>query len=440
MKSALALLCLAGTCLGATPGGTKTDARAAAVLAPLPALESELSSLYVDLHRTPELSFQEQKTAARMAERLRGLGFEVTAGVGGHGVVGVLKNGAGPTVMLRTDLDALPVEEKTGLPYASTAKATDPSGAIVSVMHACGHDLHMTAWVGAATLLSRGKERWRGTLVMVGQPAEERGSGAEAMLKDGLFTRFPKPDFALALHDMPSLPSGTVGVGEGPVLASVDSVDVTVHGRGGHGAMPHETVDPIVIAARIVVTLQTIVSRERSPFDPVVVTVGSFHAGTKHNIVPDEARLQLTVRAYSDATRQKVLAAISRIARAEAEAAGAPRPPDVSVGEPTPSTVNDAALAKRVREAVSRALGAGAVREQAPVTAAEDFSEYGRAGVPAVMFWLGASRPDLLEAAAKGGPPVPPLHSSSFAPDHVPAIRAGVTALTASALDLLAPR
>lgn len=436
--STLALAVL--LCAAAPARGQAPPAATASVLAPLDAIAGELDALYVDLHGTPELSFHEGKTAVRMAARLAALGFDVTTGLGGTGVVGVLRNGRGPTVMLRTDLDGLPVEERTGLPFASRATAVDASGATVGVMHACGHDLHMTAWAGAATLLSRGRSRWSGTLVMVGQPAEERGSGARAMLADGLFTRFPKPDHALALHAMPTLPAGSVGIGEGPVLASVDSVDVTVHGQGGHGAMPHQTVDPVVIAARTVLTLQTIVSRERSPFDPVVVTVGSFHAGTKHNVVPDEARLQLTVRAYSPRTREKVLASIERIVRAEAEASGAPRPPEVRVSEPVPATVNDAALAGRVREALARVLPAGAVRGQEPVTAAEDFAEYGAAGVPSVMFWLGSAPPALLEAAEKGGPRVPPLHSAEFAPDRVPATRAGVTALVAAALDLLGKR
>ncbi|KAA0253326.1 MAG: amidohydrolase [Acidobacteria bacterium] len=433
-------LVLAALLAAAAPARGQAPAATAPLLAPLDALAGELDALYVDLHRTPELSFREERTAARMAARLAALGFDVTTGVGGTGVVGVLGNGPGPTVMLRTDLDGLPVQERTGLLFASRATAVDPAGATVGVMHACGHDLHMTAWVGAATLLSRGRDRWSGTLVMVGQPAEERGSGARAMLADGLFTRFPRPDFALALHAMPSLPAGSVGIGEGPVLASVDSVDVTIHGRGGHGAMPHQTVDPIVIAARTVLALQTIVSRERSPFDPVVVTVGSFHAGTKHNVVPDEARLQLTVRAYSPATREKVLASIERIVRAEAEASAAPRPPEVKVSEPVPATVNDAALARRVRESVARALPDGALRGQEPVTAAEDFAEYGRAGVPSVMFWLGSAPPALLEASERGGPRVPPLHSAEFAPDRVPATRAGVTALVAAALDLLGRR
>ena len=311
------------------------------VLAGLDALYPEMEKLYVDLHQNPELSLHEEKTAAKLAERLRALGFEVTTGVGETGVVGVLKNGKGPTVLVRTDLDALPVEEKTGRALREQGDGDRRPGATVGVMHACGHDMHMTSWVGTATLLSRSKDRWRGTLVFVGQPAEEKGGGARRMLEDGLFKRFPKPDFALALHGDASMPAGKVGTVPGFALANVDSVDVTILGKGGHGAYPHTTVDPIVIAARIVLDLQTIVSRENNPLDPAVVTVGSIHGGTKHNIIPDEVKLQLTVRTYKDDVRKRLLAAIERIAKAEAAAAGAPKAPEVKVSEGTPATFND---------------------------------------------------------------------------------------------------
>jgi hippurate hydrolase len=386
------------------------------------------------------LSLHEEKTAAKMAKRLRDLGFDVTTGVGKTGLVGVLRNGKGPTVMLRTDLDALPIEERTGLPYASKVTTTDDTGATVSVMHACGHDIHMTSWIGAATLLLKAKERWRGTLVMVGQPAEEKGGGARLMLEDGLFTKFPKPDFAVAIHDDAGLPAGQVGLSSGYALANVDSVDITIYGKGGHGAYPHTTVDPIVIAARTIVALQTIVGRENNPLDPGVVTVGSIHGGTKHNIVPDEVKLQLTVRSYKDDVRKRMLASIARIAKAEAAAAAAPREPKVELSEGTSATYNDPAVTKRVAGALSRGLGASRVGEHPPVMGGEDFSEYGRAGVPSTLIWVGAVEPKKYEAAKASGAPLPSLHSSEFAPDPEPTIKTGVTTVTLAALELLGRR
>jgi hippurate hydrolase len=396
-----------------------------------------LEPLYEDLHAHPELSFQETATAAKMAERLQDLGFEVATGVGRTGVVGILKNGAGPTVMLRTELDALPVEEKTGLPFASKATGKNPAGETVPVMHACGHDVHMTAWIGAATTLANDRKSWRGTLMMVGQPAEELGGGASAMLADGLFTRFPRPDFALAVHDSDALPAGTVGIKAGPLLASADSVDIVVHGKGGHGARPNNTIDPIVIAAKIVLGLQTLVSRENDPFDPAVVTVGSIHGGTKHNIIPDEVRMQLTVRAYKGEVRERLLRGIERIARAEAQAANAPKPPEVRVSDGTPVTVNDAALAVRVAAALRKSLGEARVREAVPITAAEDFSRYAEAGVPILMMWVGAVNPETLERARRDGTMLPGLHSSLFAPDARPTIMTGVEALVSAAREVL---
>jgi amidohydrolase len=431
-RLALTLLALGGSALAAEPGGAAPQ-----VLQPLEALYPELDALYRHLHQTPELSSQEEKTAAKMAERLRALGFEVTQKVGGHGVVGILRNGKGPTVMLRTDLDALPVEEKTGLPYASKVKAKDPAGLTVPVMHACGHDVHMTAWVGVATLLAKAKDRWRGTVMMVGQPAEEAGAGARGMLEDGLFKRFPKPDFALAIHNSATAPAGTVEYVPGFALASVDSVDVTLYGKGGHGAYPHTTVDPILLAARTVVALQAIVSRERHPLEPAVVTVGSIHGGTKHNIIPDEAKLQLTVRTYKPEVRKQILDAIERIAKGESIAAGSPRPPSVSVVEGTPATYNDPELMKRVIPAVARVLGPQNVHEGTPVMGGEDFSEYGRAGVPAVMLWVGTVEPAKYEAAQRAGEALPSLHSPLFAPDRERTLRTGITTLAAAALELL---
>jgi hippurate hydrolase len=435
MTRALSLLAVAA--LLSSGAARAADPAPSPVLVPLDAIYPDLEKLYLDLHQNPELSFHEEKTAAKMAERLRALGFEVATGVGKTGVVGVLRNGKGPTVMLRTDLDALPVEEKTGLPYASKVTTIDDSGDTVHVMHACGHDLHMTSWIGAATLLSRAKSRWRGTLVMVGQPAEEKGGGARRMLEDGLYTKFPKPDFAFAIHDSAQAASGKVEYVPGYALANVDSVDITIYGKGGHGAYPHTTVDPIVIAARTVLSLQTIVGRENNPLDPAVVTVGSIHGGTKHNIIPDEVKLQLTVRSYKDEVRKRLLEAIARIAKAEAAAAGAARPPDVQVSEGTPATYNDPALTKRVAAALSRGLGSANVSEGQPVMGGEDFSEFGRAGVPAAILWVGAVEPKKVEAAKAGGPPLPSLHSSGFAPDREPAIRTGVKTVTLAALELL---
>src|SRR6266540_4142713 len=317
-------------------GATGVSGQAAPpALAPLDSLYPDLEKLYIDLHQTPELSSHEEKTSAKMAARLKGLGYEVATGIGGHGVVAIFKNGKGPTVLLREDMDALPVEERTGLAYASKVTTKDDSGATVSVMHACGHDIHMTSLIGAATLLAKAKDRWRGTLFLVAQPAEEKGSGAEAMLKAGLFTKFPKPDFAISFHDSATDPAGKISLVPGYADANVDSVDLTIYGRGGHGAYPHTTVDPIVIAARTVLALQTIVSRETKPTDPAVITVGSIHGGTKHNIISDEVKLQITVRCYKDEVRKRLLDSIDRIAKAEAAAAGAPKPPKMEITEGT---------------------------------------------------------------------------------------------------------
>ncbi len=400
-------------------------------------LYPELERLYVELHQNPELSLQEQKTAARLAARLKALGFEVTEGVGGHGLVALMRNGSGPTVMLRTDLDALPIEEQTGLPFASKATAVDKSGATVPVMHACGHDVHMTSWLGAAMLLSRNKHKWRGTLFLVGQPAEEIGAGARAMIRDGLFTRWPKPDFAVALHVNGEIAAGRVEYVPGHAFANVDSVDVTIFGRGGHGARPHTTVDPIVIAARTILALQTLVSREKDPLEPAVVTVGSIHGGTKHNIIPDKVTLQLTVRSYKDDVRKALLDGIARIVKAEAAAARAPREPLVEVSESTPATYNEPALTRRLAAALARTLGEKNVGEYVPIMGAEDFAEYGRAGVPASMLWLGTADPKVLEAAKRSGQPVPGTHSPHYAPERKATLRTGTLAMATIALELL---
>ncbi len=407
-------------------------------LAPLPAIYPELEALYMDLHQSPELSLHEEKTSAKITERMRRLGYDVTDHVGGFGVVAVMKNGKGPTLWIRADMDALPVEEKTGLPYASKVTAKNDSGAVVPVMHACGHDIHMTSLVGAAALLARAKSRWRGTLVLVGQPAEEGGEGAGNMLRDGMLTRFPKPDFAIALHDDPRLPAGKIGYTPGYALANVDSVDITIYGRGGHGSTPQNTVDPIVIAARTILALQTIVARENDPLDPAVVTVGSIHGGTRHNVIPDEVKLQLTVRTYKDTVRKKILAAIDRIAKAEAAAAGAPREPAVVLESEGSATYNDPALTRRVVAAFSSVFGASRVVELPPIMAAEDFGEFGRAaGAPSLLFSLGATEPGRYEAAHGDATLLPGLHSSQWAPDREPTLKTGAAALTVAALELL---
>ncbi len=407
-------------------------------LAPLSAIYPDLEALYIDLHQTPELSRHEEKTSAKLSERLRQLGYEVTDHVGGFGVVAVMKNGKGPTVLVRADMDALPVEEKTGLSYASKVTVKNDAGVSVPVMHACGHDVHMTSLIGAATLLAKAKSRWRGTLVLVAQPAEEGGNGAQAMLKDGLLTRFPKPDVGIALHDSSLLPAGVIGVTPGFALANVDSVDITIYGRGGHGSAPQNTVDPIVIAARTILALQTIVSRENDPFNPAVVTVGSIHGGTKHNIIPDEVKLQLTVRTYKDEVRKKTLKAIERIVKAEAAAANVPKEPTVAISEGDNATYNDPALARRLSAVFAATFGARRVLETPPIMGAEDFGDFGRAGqFPSVIFWVGGVEQQKYDAAGGDLTKLPSLHSSEWAPDREPTLKTGVAALTVAALELL---
>ena len=413
------------------------DSGLAPLLAPVDGMVPALDRLYLDLHQSPELSGREEKTAARMAASLRKLGFEVTEGVGGKGVVGIFRNGSGPVVMVRTDMDGLPVQERTGLPYASSALETDASGRPVPVMHACGHDVHMTGWTGAAGLLVAAKGTWRGTLMWIAQPAEETGSGARAMLEDGLFRRFPKPDAAIAFHVHDSLPVGTIGYTPGYTMANVDSVDITFYGKGGHGAAPHLTVDPIVMASRAVVAVQTIVSRERNPLEPAVITVGSFHAGTKHNIIPDEAKLQLTVRSYKPEVRKQLLKAIERVAKGEAAAAGAPREPAIVFSEPLDAVYNDPPLTTRVAASLARVFGPGNVKEVPPLMAAEDFGSYGRAGVPAVLFHVGAVEPKRYAETLAAGETFPSLHSALFAPERPGAFIAGAKALAVAAFDLL---
>lgn len=398
----------------------------------------ELVSFYQQFHRNPELSFHEKETAARLAAEWRKAGFQVTERVGGFGVVAVMRNGDGPTVMLRTDLDGLPVAEQTGLPYSSQVRTQDERGATVGVMHACGHDVHITNLIGVARYMASEKAKWRGTLILIGQPAEERGAGAAAMLKDGLFARFPKPDYAVALHVDANLATGKVGTRAGYALANVDSVDITIHGRGGHGAYPHATIDPIVIAAKLILDLQTIVSREVKPIEPAVVTVGSIHGGAKHNVISDDCHLQLTVRSYTDEVRKQIHDAIRRKAQAAAASAGAPEP-EVTVSEGTPALFNDERLTARLANVFRKTLGEKNVESSEPSMGGEDFSHYGRAGVPILMFRLGAVSPKRLAAYKAEGRLPPSLHSPLFYPDAEEALKTGVTALSAAALELLQP-
>lgn len=402
---------------------------------------AHLESLYHYLHRNPELSFHEKHTAARLSRELKETGFQVTQSVGGHGFVALMENGDGPTVMLRTDLDGLPVEEKTGLPYASKTRVEDDQGKTVYTMHACGHDIHMTVFAGTARRLAAGRNDWKGTLIMIGQPAEERGAGARAMIADGLFERFPRPDYVLGLHVKAGFPAGKLGYVEGFAMANVDSVDIRVHGVGGHGAYPHATKDPVVLAASIINSLQTLVSREISPLEPAVVTVGSIHGGTKHNIIPDFVDLQLTVRSYSDETRASLLSGIKRIVMAQAQVAGLAQDkmPVIKIrDEYTPALYNNPQLTRRVVAVLKNQLGEDNLKQVKPVMGGEDFSQYGRVEprIPSFFFWLGAVDPAIVEAARKNGESLPSLHSPKFAPLPGPTILTGVEAMTAAALDL----
>jgi len=400
-----------------------------------------LLKLYEHLHANPEISFQEEKTGLRLGAEMKKLGFEVTQNIGGFGVVCVLKNGKGPTVLVRTDTDALPVKEATGLPFASTRTTTDDLGKTVPTMHACAHDVSMTCWNGVARVLTQLKREWKGTLVFIAQPAEERGAGARAMLADGLFKKFPLPDYCLALHVSADQPAGTLGYTSGFAMANVDSVDITVRGVGGHGSQPQSTKDPIVLAAQIVLALQTIVSREIHPLDPAVVTVGSIHGGTKHNIIPDEVHLQLTIRSYSDEVREKLIAAIKRIAIGQAMAAGLPeeKHPLVKVkDEYTPAAYNDPKLVARVNGVFEKWFGKDVLIERKPTMGGEDFGRYGRTEhkIPIYMFRLGGVSSAAMKQAQALGQPLPSLHSAKFAPDTA-CIKTGVTAMSAAILELL---
>jgi len=396
----------------------------------------ELLAVYQHFHRNPELSFQEKETAATLAKHLKDAGCEVTENIGGFGVVGLLKNGPGKTIMVRTDLDALPVKEMTGLAYASQVTVKNDTGNDVGVMHACGHDIHITNLVAVARYFAAHKEQWKGTLMLLGQPAEERGSGARKMLNDKLFERFTKPDYALALHCDSTLAAGRIGIRGGYILANVDSVDITVKGRGGHGAMPHTTIDPVVQAAELIVALQTIVSREIKPTEPAVITVGSIHGGTKHNIIGDSCHLQLTVRSYSDKVRAQLKAGIDRKAKGIAVAAGAPEPV-ISYSDGTPATFNDEKLAVRLNRTFRDLLGEDNVEPGEPSMGGEDFSEYGRAGVPILMYRLGAVNARRLARYKELGQEPPSLHSPLFYPDADETLVTAVGTMTAAVQELL---
>jgi hippurate hydrolase len=394
-------------------------------------------ALYLDLHQNPELSAHETQTAAKLAERLRSAGYDVTEHVGGTGVVAILKNGAGPTIMLRTELDALPVEEKTGLAYASKVHAKDDAGHDVPVMHACGHDLHMASLLGAAEIMAHSKTTWHGTLMLIGQPAEETIGGAKAMIGDGLFTRFPKPDVAVALHVGNAEAAGTASITPGIYNTNADSLRITIYGKGGHGSAPHTAIDPIVIASRTILALQTIVSREVKPGEMAVVTVGYIQAGTKNNIIPDHAEMGLTVRTFKQDVRKQVLAAIERITKAEAAAAGAPREPLVEHYEGTDLVYNNPALAARLRAPLEAALGKGKVITGEPITPSEDFSYFIEQGVPGFYFSLGGADPEKLAQAKASGVMLPSNHSPLFTPDVDPSLHAGIAAEVAVLRNLL---
>uniref|UniRef100_UPI00311FC111 amidohydrolase n=1 Tax=Erythrobacter sp. TaxID=1042 RepID=UPI00311FC111 len=428
-KSSLTAIAILAA-LSATPA--MADDLREAIAADMPTM----MEIYRDLHQHPELSFQEVRSAKVMADAARAAGFMVTEGVGRTGIVAVLENGPGPTVMIRADMDALPVVEQTGLPFASTQRGIPPSGGETGIMHACGHDTHMTAWIATARQMAARKDEWSGTLVMIGQPAEETGEGAKAMLDDGLYTRFPKPDYALAFHDLAGVPAGKITYASGPAMANVDSVDIIVKGIGGHGAAPHTTKDPIVLASAIVMRLQTLVSRENNPIEPAVVTVGSFHAGARYNIISDNAHLQLTVRSFTDEQRARLIEGIKRIVAGEAIASGIPAElmPEVSFGEGfTPSLINEPGFTAQVVGPLVERFGPDRVESAPPIMPGEDFARYRRADpehVQSVMLWVGGERPEVIAEAARTGKTLPSLHSPFWAPDAEKVIATGTEALS----------
>lgn len=404
----------------------------------------EIYDTYVYLHEHPELSFFEESTSQYLATTMRELGFDVNENIGGYGLVCVLENGEGPTLMIRTDMDALPIKEATGVPFASEVTMKDITGDVVPVMHACGHDIHMSTWLGTAEFMSDHTEAWHGRLIMIAQPAEERASGAKAMISDDLYGRFGAPDYAIALHVNATMPAGTVGLCDGFALANVDMLDIKVFGSGGHGAYPHTAKDPIVLASQLILDLQTIVSREVSPLEPAVITVGSIHGGTKGNVIPDEVELKLTLRSYSDIVRQHLIDAIRRKCKAVAEGAGLPpdKYPEITIrDEETPAVYNDPKLGTKLREAFVKVLEPASILEVNSVMGAEDFGRYGRTGeeVPVYLYWLGVVNPSEHEKYASGEINLPPLHNARFLPDAKPSLKTGILTMSSAAIHLLQP-
>ncbi len=408
------------------------------------AIENQIENvnkLYLDLHQNPELSLMEFETAKKMAAQLKQIGFEVTTDVGGNGVVGVFKNGNGKVIMLRTDMDALPIKESTGLPYASNVMMNNAEGIESPVMHACGHDMHMSTWLGTLTTLVKLKDEWTGTILAIAQPAEEGSIGSMAMIKDGLFSRFPTPDYAFAYHVSADLPAGDIGYFPGPIFAGVNSVDLTIKGIGGHGALPHTTIDPVVIAARTILALQTVVSREINPFNPAVITVGSIHAGSKHNIIPDEVKMQLTVRFFTDEVYKKICEALYRIPKGIALSAGVPENllPVVEIKEEfTPPVANNPELVLNSVKSMQQIIGTENVYQVNPATVGEDFGKYGRTAenIPIALFWLGSVNPQFFKECKENGNPIPGLHNSAFIPDFNPTFTTGVAAMSKNVINL----
>ncbi len=433
---------LMATSQGHAGGRLVSTAQAERVTACIDSHIDDWIAFYKTAHANPELSNDELETARRVADAFHAAGIETTREFGGHGVVGLIRNGEGPVILIRGDIDALPITEETGLDYASRRTVTRPDGTRTGVMHACGHDMHQTVLIATARTLSALRSHWRGTVVFVAQPAEEIGQGARRMIEAGLFTKFPKPRDCIALHCAPQLMAGMIGVTPGNALANVDSINITVHGRGGHGAYPHESVDPIVAGSQLVLALQTIVSRRIDPREPAVITVGSFHAGSKHNVIPDEARLQLTVRSYGDDVRAQLLEAIRQVAVETCKAAGCEKPPTIEVVEAdfTPSTYNDPTLAAHAIEVFRDAFGAPMVITTPPVMGGEDFGRYApAAGARGLIYWLGILEPTRFAASRlPGAEPLPPLHSSKLQVAPEPTIRTGVRAMSHLALSLLA--
>lgn len=418
-----------------------TRSAASSVLAGIGGLMPDIQALYQDIHAHPELSMQETRTAGIAAERLRQSGYEVTTGVGGTGVVGVLRNGEGPTVMLRADMDALPIKEETGIPYASQATGTDPEGKTVPVSHMCGHDMHVAWLVGASTLLAQERDRWKGTLLVVFQPGEETAQGARAMIEDGLLTRFPAPEVVLGQHVMVGA-AGTVAGSAGPITSAADSLQIRLFGRGAHGSMPQASIDPVVMAASVVLRLQTIVSREVAATDAAVITVGVLQAGTKENVIPDDAIIKLNVRTFDATVRNHVLAAIERIVNAEAEASGAPRKPEITPLDQYPLNVNDEKASNRIADAFRGYFPADRVKHTGPAPASEDFGCFGTAWhVPSVFWFVGGSDPEVYAKAKATGKlnELPVNHSPKFAPVLHPTLETGVEAMVVGALAWLKP-